>query len=69
MSDVERLDVLLKEFLDHEGIKNYDSNLCWGCGEVKTEPCEPDCLLERTRKALAQLQDYSQLAARNPERI
>jgi hypothetical protein len=44
---------LLKEYLEHDGIRHYDSSLCWGCGELKVAPCEPDCLLERTRQALA----------------
>lgn len=44
---------LLREFLGHEGIRNYDSALCWGCGEFKTDPCLPDCLLERTRIVIA----------------
>jgi hypothetical protein len=35
------------------GIVSYDSNLCWGCGKGKHESCKDDCLLERTRKALA----------------
>lgn len=45
---------LLREFLESDGIKGYDSSLCWGCGEQKSGACDPDCLLERTRKFLAE---------------
>lgn len=44
---------LLKEFLEHDGIRSYDSTLCWGCNQPKAGACEPDCLLERSRKVIA----------------
>ena len=43
---------LLREFVGSDLIAHYDSGLCWGCGELKTDPCVPDCLLERTRRML-----------------
>jgi hypothetical protein len=53
----QELVTLLTEFLNSDGIRNYDSSLCWGCGEVKESvsginACAVDCLLERTRKAI-----------------
>jgi hypothetical protein len=59
---------LLKEFLEEDGIANYDSRLCWYCGEPKPDSyaaltyasdeeragfvCQPDCLLLRVRHLL-----------------
>ena len=43
---------LLREFLSDGEIANYDSSLCWGCGELKSGACLPTCLLERSRKVL-----------------
>jgi hypothetical protein len=48
----------LKEFTEHDGIVNYDSRLCWACGEPKGsrgEPAahNPECLLQRANAAIA----------------
>ncbi len=54
--DNEYLIDLLEEFVTSDGIEDYDSKLCWGCGEPKESrggKCDPDCLLERTRKVIS----------------
>lgn len=43
---------VLNEFATCDAIVNYDSGLCWGCGEPKTKPCPPDCFLDRARAAI-----------------
>jgi len=49
---------LLREFVECDAIQNYDSTVCWGCGELRgsddSAECVTNCLLNRARKFLAQ---------------
>lgn len=46
------VEALLRQFVTAEGVVNYDSQVCWGCGEPKDLPCEASCLLGRSRELL-----------------
>lgn len=43
---------LLREFIKDDGIANYDSTLCWGCGYVKNAGHSEKCLIGRAEALL-----------------
>lgn len=52
---IHELATLLRELIEDDNITNYDSSVCWGCGELLARhggKCLPDCVLERSRRAL-----------------